>query len=67
MVSRQYKWQLKKRAQGLCVICGQPTFTKWHCREHAISQRERRRTAQNSKPWERGKAGRPPLESYRFE
>jgi hypothetical protein len=37
-LSRQRRWQIKRQAEGRCVICGNrrgKTGTKHHCRLHA--------------------------------
>lgn len=33
-VSRQRKYQLRRRKQKKCVICGDPAITKFHCEVH---------------------------------
>lgn len=37
LLSRQRRWQLRKRAEGRCTICGRPRDggTRQHCRIHA--------------------------------
>jgi hypothetical protein len=42
-VSRQRRWQIRQRAKGLCILCGEPAVTKTFCLRHAISARERER------------------------
>lgn len=39
-LSRQRKWQLRKAAQGLCVLCGKPTTGSNHCLEHMEKNRD---------------------------
>ena len=40
-VSRQTIWQLKRKAEGKCITCGQPRVTKTHCRSCADKQAAR--------------------------
>lgn len=47
-VSRQRKWQLRKRREKRCQVCGQKAVTAMHCLKHAISERERGRRRYNS-------------------
>lgn len=42
-ISRQRKWQLKKKAQGLCIICGKPAVNSRHCEQCYVKQKELRR------------------------
>jgi hypothetical protein len=42
-VSRQRRWQLRKQAEGKCIICGQPVATSLFCLKHAIVRREQSR------------------------
>lgn len=42
-ISRQRRYQLRKDAQGLCIICGQPQSARGLCLAHAIYARERQR------------------------
>lgn len=39
-LSRQRKWQLRKAARGLCVLCGRPTTGSNHCLEHMEKNRD---------------------------
>lgn len=48
-VSRQRKWAMRKHAKQLCVICGQPAVTEFHCLDHAVGHRERRHQAIGAK------------------
>ena len=44
-VSRQRKWQLRKRKEGRCVICGVLTskgMCEFHCMSIALSQLQHR-------------------------
>lgn len=36
MVSKQYEWSLKKKAKGLCMICGKKSVTVNHCERHRL-------------------------------
>lgn len=38
--SRQRKWQMRKAAEGLCVICGKPAVTNWFCPFHTKQGRD---------------------------
>ena len=59
--SRQYLWQQKKIAEGRCARCGAK-------REHytvlcdlcQVDERFRQQARSGSKPWHKGKRGRPP-------
>ena len=42
-ISRQRKWQLRRKAAGLCVRCGDKAVVGDHCLKHAIAKRERAR------------------------
>lgn len=44
-VSRQRLWQLVKKAQGRCIICGQlkSPFYESYCLRHAVKNREAER------------------------
>jgi hypothetical protein len=35
-MTRQRRWQLKKRAEGKCIVCGVDSNGKILCRKHAI-------------------------------
>ena len=37
-LSRQRRWQIKKRAAGLCIICGKKAVNDWYCQRHKIAQ-----------------------------
>lgn len=62
LISRQRRWQLKKQAMGLCVICGKPRHSesKIHCPKHVMALRLRKREAFNCKPYRPGR-GKPPF------
>lgn len=34
-ISRQRKYQLRKRDKGFCIICGEASVTKLHCQLHS--------------------------------
>ena len=42
-ISRQRKWQLRRQAAGLCILCGDKAVVSVHCLKHAIAQREQAR------------------------
>ncbi len=42
-ISRQYRYQLRMRREGRCIICGEPAVTKWKCLKHMVKARERQR------------------------
>jgi len=44
MASRQYKWQLKQKVLGNCIICGQKRaiISKQFCPHHVLVQRKKR-------------------------
>lgn len=54
-ISHQYAWQIKKKSNGLCTICGreQSKLSKTYCEKHRILknvyQRERARRLHGSK------------------
>jgi hypothetical protein len=33
-ISRQRKWQLRKKAEGKCELCGEPSAGGVHCEKH---------------------------------
>ena len=39
-ISRQRKWQMRRQADGLCVLCGEPAVTMDRCLKHAVAKRE---------------------------
>jgi len=54
-VSRQRKYQLRKAAAGLCIICGQrPAVQNGRCREckTKASRKNSRRIARGKKPFQ---------------
>lgn len=60
-LSRQQRWQLKKKAEGKCVICGQPRspLYDYHCEKHAVAVRKQQRKRMGCKKKVKGKRGRP--------
>lgn len=48
-LSRQRIWQLRRRKEGRCVICGEPAITVNYCLKHVIWQREYQRKRLGSK------------------
>jgi len=41
-ISRQRAWQMRKRAAGLCIICGKPRVSATHCEAHRVAYNRRR-------------------------
>jgi len=39
-ISRQRKYQLRKRKQGRCIICGDKAITSHFCQDHAHKANE---------------------------
>lgn len=63
--TRQQKWQIRKRKEGKCIICGQPLFSKNHCYKHLVAARGRSRAYSRKKlgidvnaPLDHSKGGR---------
>ncbi|NQT23382.1 MAG: hypothetical protein HQ579_08125 [Candidatus Omnitrophica bacterium] len=60
-ISRQLKWQRKKKRQGLCEICGKkPLYKGGICKEHYLKKlpsiydwqnKHRERCRANSRAW----------------
>jgi hypothetical protein len=42
-VSRQWRYQLRMRRDGRCIICGEPAVTGLMCLDHMVKARERQR------------------------
>lgn len=42
-ISKQRRWQIRHRQQGLCTLCSEPAVTSTYCLKHAIRVRERKR------------------------
>ena len=59
--SRQYRWQLKQIARGRCARCGaKRTHYSVLCDSCHITDRIRQQERTGSRPWQKGKRGRPP-------
>lgn len=60
-LSRQRKWQLRKRRDKKCLTCGVPVFADslW-CARHLELRGEYTRRLCGWNPWQPGKRGRPP-------
>lgn len=61
-MTRQRRWQLKRRAEGRCITCGRKrNLYKHHCDQcngkHLLYQRK----YHGHQPWRAGFAGRPPM------
>lgn len=61
-VSRQLAWQRKQAKDGRCWRCGNPRGKSPYksCVPCAKQDRERKRKEEGSRPWTKGKRGRPP-------
>lgn len=46
-ISRQRQWQLKKKAQGLCEICGKERVNASYCETHRIKMNKINLRSQN--------------------
>jgi hypothetical protein len=42
-VSRQWRYQLRMRRDGRCIICGEPVVSGLMCLDHMVKARERQR------------------------
>lgn len=63
-MSRQRAYADRHRAADLCHSCSSPTYAGGvHCQKHREAAQLRARKRAGSKPWERGKRGRPPLDA----
>lgn len=59
--SRQYRWQLKQIAQGRCARCGSKrVHYAVLCDSCHIADRVRQQQRLGSRPWQKGRRGRPP-------
>ena len=47
-ISRQRKYQLRKKKEQRCLICGKPVATTNFCLDHAVAARERQRKAKGT-------------------
>lgn len=39
--SRQQRWQMRKKRDGKCVVCGKKSVTAYHCERHRIVTKDR--------------------------
>jgi predicted amidophosphoribosyltransferase len=61
MSSRQYRWQLKKIAEGRCVRCGKKRkHYRRLCDSCELKHRLYRRKRFDAQPWSSDKRGCPP-------
>ena len=60
-LSRQRKWQLKKKAEGLCQNCGKPAEKGIWCKACGRKKKEENRLKRGFKQWVSGGKGRPPI------
>jgi len=59
--SRQYRWQKKKIAEGRCARCGaKRNHYTILCDPCQLTNRVRQQERSGTKPWHKGKRGRPP-------
>ena len=67
MISRQRRWQLKRKSEGKCGYCGigSLNFYRDRCDECQSQLRESERRKAGSQPWRPGGPGRPPLDVER--
>ena len=67
MASKQYAYQLRHKAKGLCILCPKPAVTTRHCQTHLEMKRKIARDWTRKilglNPWKPGSPGRPPLPS----
>ena len=42
-ISRQWRYQLRKKRENRCIICGEPAVRGWKCLKHLVKARERQR------------------------
>jgi hypothetical protein len=66
--SRQYAWQVLRRIENKCKICGHDALKKDYpyCRRCARAEAIRR-TGKWNGAWEEGRRGCPPVPSSEFE
>lgn len=59
---RRRAYQLRHKRKGLCRYCPQPVCatSEVQCAKHLQAARQRQRERTGSKPWVKGKRGRPP-------
>ena len=64
-ISKQRRWQLKKKADGRCTQCGRDrNLYKSYCDDCQKKQTKLNRKRKGCKPWKPGNRGRPPLTAY---
>lgn len=61
--SRQRAWQIMKKKQGLCQVCGKPLFSAVYCKKHTLAIRLRNRKRTGSQDQKLSGLGRPTIES----
>ena len=65
MASRQYAYQLRHKAKGLCIICTNPNVDGTRCQIHLEINRKYQRIylqkLRGHNPWKPGGPGRPPI------
>jgi hypothetical protein len=61
-MTRQRRYQLRHRLQGLCTLCPKPAVSANHCLRHLQMTRGLKRAAAGNRPWRPGGPGRPPFE-----
>lgn len=49
-MTRQHAWQLRKRAEGGCSVCGTPTDGAFRCPEHAKAHNLRCKRGRSAPP-----------------
>ncbi len=59
-ISRQRRWQIKKRAEGFCMICGKPRVNASYCETHRkeinkINLKNQKKARKNETPEKREK------------
>ena len=64
MISRQRKLQLHYKSLNLCIYCGKvKRVSKYLCDSCLLKLRLRNRRIKKCKPWKKGSARRPPLQT----
>jgi len=48
-ISRQWRYQLRKKRDNRCVICGEPAVRSGKCLGHMVKARERQREKMGAK------------------
>ena len=65
-MSRQQRYQLRRRARGLCMLCGgtvKAISKAGLCFHHLFARRTTQGIARGCAPWHPGGPGRPPIEA----